>query len=49
MKLGRWVDLRMLLVTMESDLGNIFMIPHEYYFMQVTVASTINTFVLTNP
>ena len=31
MQLDRWVDLRVLLVTMESDIGNIFMIQHNYY------------------
>ena len=36
MELGRWVVLRVLLVTMELNLGNIFMIPHNYYFVQVT-------------
>ena len=35
MKFGRWVDLRMVLVAMESDLRNIFMILHDYYFVQV--------------
>ena len=43
MKFGRWVGLRVVvLVAMESDLENIFMIPHNYYFVQVTTCSQMN-------
>ena len=35
MKFGRWIGLRVVLVAMESNPRNIFMILHDYYFMQV--------------
>ena len=35
------VGLRVVLVAMESDLRNIFMIPHNYYFVQINVTTLI--------
>ena len=37
MKFGRWAGLRVVVVVMESDPGNIFMILHDYYSMQVNI------------
>ena len=36
MKHGRWVDPRVLLVTVQLDLRNTFMIPHNHYFVQAS-------------